>query len=373
MLTRITGNSIQDSSISSQQLLYSNGPYSGLRNRIINGACEVAQRNNSFVVSSGLFGYGGPDRFVTTNNTTSGQFTQTKSTVSMPNGTAKYGCRQTVDFVISSVTAGNYWSGISQRIEGNNCYDLISKSVTVSFIFNSNISGLFPVAIRTVNSSFVTTINFTTPGIPTRFSVTTPAIPLNSGLIPGAGLGIEVNIGFINSGTYSSGLTNSWVNGVYVTTIGTANWGSSINNFIEVTELQLEEGTNATPFERRSYGTELSLCQRYFETSYPTGVAIGSTTDGSGAIFNLAAFSGNFYSFGSLRFNTRKRTQPTMTAYNPSSGIAGDFRNYSNNSNGCVAGFAFVSDSGVGQISCPSNNLSINNAYAFHFTASAEL
>ena len=40
--------------------------------------------------------------------------------------------------------------------------------------------------------------------------------------------------------------------------LGTGGW-------IEVSDVQLEEGSVATPFEKRPYGLELSLCQRYYE------------------------------------------------------------------------------------------------------------
>ena len=40
----------------------------------------------------------------------------------------------------------------------------------------------------------------------------------------------------------------------------------AVGNYIEIAEVQLEVGKVATPFEYRSYGQELALCQRYFQT-----------------------------------------------------------------------------------------------------------
>jgi len=39
-------------------------------------------------------------------------------------------------------------------------------------------------------------------------------------------------------------------------------------NFIALTEMQLEPGVEATPFEVRQFNTELTLCQRYYQTIY---------------------------------------------------------------------------------------------------------
>ena len=117
------------------------------RNVIINGNCNVAQRG-SITVSSGISGYGGPDRYTAINATgAGGSFTQSAGTITY-GGVAKIAVVQTVVSPITSTTGTSYWFGIFQQIEGVNCYHLLGQPVTVSFIFNTNVSGTYSVALR---------------------------------------------------------------------------------------------------------------------------------------------------------------------------------------------------------------------------------
>lgn len=48
-------------------------------------------------------------------------------------------------------------------------------------------------------------------------------------------------------------------------TIYTPDYGSSVNLAVDYAKFQLEYGSADTPFERRTYGEELQLCQRYLQ------------------------------------------------------------------------------------------------------------
>lgn len=132
----------------------------------------------------------------------------------------------------------------------------------------------------------------------------------------------------LNSGTY----TLSWTGtaqgkigaGSYAGSgvTGTATGGTNLN--IEfgtgtVSLVQFEPGSVATPFERRPFTTELQLCQRYFEKSYNLSDAVAAVTDDG-----VIEFAGSTNSFndlvGSVKFATAKRSDPTMTFYNRTSG-----------------------------------------------------
>jgi hypothetical protein len=91
--------------------------------------------------------------------------------------------------------------------------------------------------------------------------------------------------------------------------------------YMQITGVQLEVGPSATEFDYRSPGEELAFCQRYFETSFPSGVtpAAGLTASTHGAV----AWSSN--NLVTVRyFKVRKRTTPTVTTYAPTQAGSGN-------------------------------------------------
>ena len=78
--------------------------------------------------------------------------------------------------------------------------------------------------------------------------------------------------------------------------------GATTGQVIEVYDTQLEGGSQATPFEHRSYGQELALCQRYYEDIWVNGVAMN-------------AYGGTASAYGFTLFKVQKRTSPTMVYY----------------------------------------------------------
>jgi hypothetical protein len=100
----------------------------------------------------------------------------------------------------------------------------------------------------------------------------------------------------------------AWVSGNYLSASGVINWTTTTNNQVMVTDVQLEAGAVATPFERRSYGQELVLCQRYYES----GTCLIQLPAAASAIQNI-------------KFAAYKRAVPTMVAsnqnYNSASGM----------------------------------------------------
>ena len=255
------------------------GQLAGLRNRIINGACNVQQRS-ALAAPLGTNGlYGGPDRFITSNNA-GGQFTQSASVITF-GGRNKYAIRQTVNTATTAFTTTSYWSGIVQYVEGYNCNDLSGKSVTLSFVFNTNLTGTYSVAIRAagLTNSYVSTFS-ATANTPSKVSITT-TIP--SAVLMGADNTnqLSVFIGCLNQATYQTATLNSWLSGNFISASGATNWAATAGNFIELTELQLEIGSVATPFEQRPYGMELALCQRYYETATQSVVMACNATTGT--------------------------------------------------------------------------------------------
>jgi hypothetical protein len=134
---------------------------------------------------------------------------------------------------------------------------------------------------------------------------------------------------------------------------------------------QLEEGSTATDFNCGDYFQELAKCQRYFETSYPDGVAIGSSNYLSG-VGGISLNIQDFYDGYSFKtFNARKFAIPVMNGYSLN-GAVGVFYNFSLGVNQGNIGFRFVNHGGF-NIFCINNAMTLNNAFGIHFTAASHI
>jgi len=132
-----------------------------------------------------------------------------------------------------------------------------------------------------------------------------------------------------------------------------------------VSLVQFEPGTVATPFERRIYGQELALCQRYYAKS-TEGIAGG--TSGRHNCFFYASYTTEVW--GSVAFPVPMRASPTVTIYNNETGTSGQ----------CVAnggGYPSATASGVSLFGFGSLSGSFGaysgRAFSFYYIASVEL
>lgn len=234
------------------------------RNRINNGDCRVVQRSSG-VASTGVAGYGGPDRFFFNNNASAGgQFTQSAGTIII-GGVTKPAVVQTVNTPVASLTGTNSWQGIGQKIEGFNCYDMVGQAASASFIFNTNVTGLFSICLTdsTGTQSYIATFN-ATANTPVKVAIPIAALPLALVVPNNNGIGLVVRVGALNQGTLATATLNAWVSGNFSTTASVTNWGATAGNFIAMTELQLEVVT-VTQFERENIADTIVKCQRFYQ------------------------------------------------------------------------------------------------------------
>jgi hypothetical protein len=250
----------------------------------------------------------------------------------------------------------NLWNGFDQRIEGFNANDLLGKQATLSFwFFSNNVSGLFNVCLVDGGdaNSFVTQFS-ATAGVAKKVTITIPALPTGLQVPISSAKGLTLRIGAINYGTYqsTSGNLNVWQSGHFITgpSAGTAHWPGTNGNLIAVAEVQLEAGSVATPFERRSYGQELELCQRYYEAGQNALAVLwaGNATSGS-AYFSMT------------RFGVQKRATPTITYSNQA---YSGFTSIAVGANVTVDGF---------QTTATATSTVVGGYFGANFTANAEL
>jgi hypothetical protein len=252
----------------------------GFRNRIINGAMVISQRGTSFTpTSSGLYTI---DRWIT--YASSGTMSVSQSS-DAPTGfnnsllwtTTSGGTRNSGDFY-----------EVAQYIEGYNTADLgwgsaNAKTITISFFVKSSVTGAFGIVIRnaSANRNYVTVYSIFTANTWENKTIT---IPGDTGGTWGTqnNKGIEIWWDLGSGSTYQTASLNNWINGAgsSLTATSQAALGSVTGATWQLTGVQVEVGTQATPFDVRPYGTELALCQRYgltIQQQQNTGATTSST------------------------------------------------------------------------------------------------
>lgn len=281
------------------------------RNRAVNGACVVAQRG-AIAVSSGISGYGGPDQYeASIGSGAAGAFTQSAGTITY-GGIALAAVVQTVTTGTSAPTGSGYWFGICQPIEGVNCFDMLGHPAVISTIFEASLAGTYSVSLRDGNTnSFVSTF-VAAANTAIKISIPVASLPTNLSTANSNTAGLYLQIGALCTGTFQTSTLNAWQpNNVFVAA-GATNWAATANNYIALTQLKLEKGTVATPFDDFDFDIELLRCMRYFE-QFTT--IIGFACPSSGGFAHIFDF----------RHKAVKRTIPTMSIYFPSySNISND-------------------------------------------------
>jgi len=276
-----------------------------LRNRIINGAMVIDQRNaGAAVTASGSFPV---DRWKI-QNTSDGAFSSSQSTTAPAGFTnSLYVTTTTAD---ASLTTTQQLV-VQQNIEGFNTSDFSfgsasAKTVTLSFWVRSSLTGTFGGSLKNSagDRSYPFTYSISAANTWEQKSVTAAGDTTGTWLTDN-GTGLTVTFG-LGVGPDRSGTAGSWAAANYNSATSAVSVIGTLNATWYITGVQLEVGTVATPFERRLYGTELALCQRYLYRLTPTSVA-------SNPFFATAALYNSSTTFANGQFPQQMRTIPTLT------------------------------------------------------------
>jgi hypothetical protein len=286
------------------------GNSSSFKNRIINGNMTIAQRaTSSNAVSGG--GYTTLDRWNLFQNLGAMNIAQSS--------TAPTGFSNSMQFTVS--TAASQTSSASsvvapnQSIEGFNTADLMwgtanAKSITVSVWVYSNLVGQYAIWIRNSAADRFYSTPFTITTANTWQQVTATIAGDTSGTWVGATNGIGLTIGIcLAAGSGRVGAGNTWSGSSFYGVTGQVDWQATASNTFYFTGFQLEVGTVATSFDYRSVGTELALCQRYFQIYKGSDGAFNNYTR-----MGYGYFSGTGSALCYITNKVNMRTQPSITA-----------------------------------------------------------
>jgi hypothetical protein len=245
---------------------FSGGAFS-FKNRIINGDMRIDQRNNGAAVTiNALLNIYTLDRWVARGESTDGAYTAQRSTLAPSGFSNSLGI--TVTTADASIGSTQLYT-LSQFVEGFNTADFAwgtagAQTVTLSFWVRSSVTGTFSGAVRNsaADRSYLFTFSISSANTWEQKTVTIPGDTSGTWLADnGVGIRVTFSLGAGSSFTSSAG---SWQSGNFLGATGAVNLIATNGATFYITGVQLEVGSVATPFERRPYGTELALCQRYF-------------------------------------------------------------------------------------------------------------
>jgi hypothetical protein len=324
-------------------------------NPVLNSAFQVWQRGTANVTTASAYT---ADRWQKGGGTHFGVSRQTTNdTTNLPN--IQY-CARVQRTAGSTVTTG---MDFAQSFETINSIPYAGKTVTLSFYARA---GANYSASGNALNAYIYTGTGTDQNITVFYTGSTASLSLGTTLT-------TTWQRFTGTATLPATLTEM---GVYI--LGTPTGTAGANDYYEITGVQIEVGSVATPFKTYA-GTlqgELAACQRYFETSYDAGTALGTATE-TGMVGNYWNVSSNQtgYMGQNVLYKVSKRiTAPTITIYD-AAGTSGKMAVHqasgANVNN--VAYTGTVQNGMSGFTLYTSGYGSGMTGFNFHFTSSAEL
>jgi hypothetical protein len=241
---------------------FSGGAFS-FKNRIINGDMRIDQRNAgaSVTLTADLLVV---DRFYARTQSATDSTAQRSTTA--PSG---FNNSLLVTIGTGASPASSASNAIRQEIEGFNVADLgwgtaSAKTVTISFWVRSSLTGTFGGALSNagLNRAYPYTYSISSANTWEYKTITIPGDTSGTWATDNSsGIRFWVDLG---SGTDKQGTAGSWAAADYRAASGCVQLVATTGATLNITGVQLEVGSVATPFERRPFGTELALCYRYY-------------------------------------------------------------------------------------------------------------
>jgi hypothetical protein len=334
-----------------------NSPNAVFKNRLINGDFDISQRATSFTSTSSANNddtYTLDRWYILSDGNDVVDVTQTT--------TVPTGAQNSIGLDVETI---NKKFGIAQIIEASNCYDVIGGNVTLSFQAKvSSVTKLDNIKCAVV--AWSGTADTVTSDIISAWGAegTNPTLIANA-TYENTPANLNVTTSFASYSVTANVDTASTKN--IIVFIWSDVTDTTLGDFLHITNVQLESGSTATSFDYRPYGTELALCQRYFETNFPSGVAVGSISLPGFVSTNSSTNSSNEAS--GIQFSVKKRAIPTIVIYHITSGTAGSVYRVSDAASVVVTP-THIGQSGIGFLALASSSA---NGYYWNYSASAEL
>jgi hypothetical protein len=330
-------------------------PFVAGKNKIINGDFGIWQRGTSLSLNAAV-GYGADRWYYYFSPAGTISRVSTGDTTNLPN--IQYAAR----IQRNSGNTTTLLTQISQSFETNASIPLAGKTVTLSFYARAG----------------------------ANYSSTSNGLTL--GLNTGTGTDQNVQNGYTGQSTpiaVTATLTTTWQRFSYTNTLSSSltelgvffgynpTGTAGANDYFDITGVQVEVGSVATPFTTAS-GTlqgELALAQRYFQKSYSQNVSVPTNSNSSYYANPAGAAIANGSVFASVLLLATMRTAPTVTIYSYTSSTTGAVS--SGSGTDLTAGSGTIYASTDAHFSVYNNSgapiTGANGMFIFHYAASAEL
>ena len=309
----------------------------GFKNRIINGAMVIDQRNAGASVTPTATVYTLDRWQCEVSQASKLSVQQNAGSVTPPVGFTNY--LGVTSLSAYSVGSSDFFT-IQQFIEGFNTADLgfgtaNAKTVTLSFWVRSSLTGTFGgcLANYNFNRSYPFTYTILAANTWEQKSVTITGDTTGTWNTNNSGsFFLQLSLG---AGATVSGTAGAWAASGFRSATGATSVVGTNGATFYITGVQLEVGSTATSFDYRPYGTELALCQRYyltywayttntFTTYYPnwmfspmrTAPTVGTVTfsGGTGGTYAVDATAVNMLFQNTVHSSTGQRAQIPLSA-----------------------------------------------------------
>ena len=325
----VTGNITTSGTVNTSSI--NGGQIGGRRNLIINGNFQCWQRNTNVTGLGTASGYFTADRWrINLGGASAGRFTMSR-TAGDPDG-FNYGLVINCTTADTSIAADEQLR-LNYRIEGQDLQQLekgtsTAKAVTISFYAKVDGSATnFVVELQDSNNTRTISKMFTFTNTWTRYYWTVPG-DTTGALNQDTSMSMTLNFWLHAGSTHTSGTLNTSWNARTNANVaaGIHSLFASTSNEFYLAGVQLEVGSQATPFEHRSFGEELALCQRYYYHTYSYGTPAGTTFDVDYAAPIIIIGTGN-HGMGVCNgvYPVEMRASPTVSFYS-STGTANRIR-----------------------------------------------
>lgn len=297
------------------------------RNLLYNGAMQVHQRGTS-TASITAGGYYTADRWSATLSSL-GTWTQSVENDAPTGSGFRKSLRMLCTTADASPAAGDHLV-MEQTLEGQDV-QLIKKGtssaeqITLSFWVKSNVTGTYIAFLQDLdnNRSVSQTYTVSASGTWEQKTITFPAD--TTGALDNDNAGSLMVRFVLGAGSnWTSGTRNgTWASLVLANLAQgqTANVAAAINNYWQVTGVQMNVGAVAAPFEFKNIGRDLRECQRYYEKSYDVDTAPNTNTN-NGLVYVSGSTDTNGQMFVYVPFKVEKRSSGSVVSFNINTGAS---------------------------------------------------